>query len=409
MGLAWSLAERFRKRRHQSGYLSFMSMTSVTGIGLGCFVLIVLLSVMNGFERELTQRLLAVIPHGELFSVGNDGIQSWQALQQQIEADPRVAGVIPYTPVTGLIQKKASLKAVAITGITPEDAKTSLGGFIEKEAIEGLQNNPNGVILGQSILNQLDLSLGDKVSLLLPQSNNIQQMRAPKRLSLMVVGTVALGGEIDSQIGLMRLDTASEAMGIASGTKGLRISALNPFEAPSIVRDHGYSFYQPVYMSDWTRTHGHIFQDIQLVRVVVYIVLTLVIAVACFNVVSTLVMAVKAKQASIAILMSMGATPALIKRTFLLQGLINGLLGTGLGVLSAVLVAPNLTSIVSAIESAINVKVLSSDVYFIDFLPTELHTIDVIVTVAISITLCVLAAWYPAARAARVQPASVLS
>ncbi|MFC3095823.1 lipoprotein-releasing ABC transporter permease subunit [Alteromonas sediminis] len=409
MALAFTLAERFRKRRHQSGYLSFMSVTSISGIALGCFVLILLLSVMNGFERELTQRLLAVIPHGELFSVGNEGIEDWQSLQSQIASDPRVSAVIPFTPVTGLIQKKGSLKAVSVAGIAPQDAQHTLAGVLSDNAAEALKNKDNGVVLGQNILDRLALSVGDNVSLLLPQSSNIQQMRAPKRLQLVVVGAIQLGGEIDSQIGIMRLDTASTAMNIVSGAKGLRISAHDPFDAPRIVRDYGYAFYQPVYMSDWTRTHGHIFQDIQLVRVVVYIVLTLVIAVACFNVVSTLVMSVRAKQASIAILMSMGATPSLIKKTFLLQGLMNGAIGTAIGTLLAVLITPNLTGIVSAVEDVFHVKVLSSDVYFIDFLPTELHVTDVAVTVLISLTLCVVAAWYPAANAARVQPAQVLS
>lgn len=409
MRLAYLLANKFRQRRHQTGYLSFMSTTSVVGIALGCFVLITLLSVMNGFERELTQRMLAVIPHGELFSVGNEGIDNWQALAEHIEQDQRVRSVLPFTQVTGLIQKRNDLRAMSITGVDVKEINKAFFNAIPQQLVEAFQADEHAVILGEKIASELNLSSGDAITLLIPQSESIQQLKAPKRLKLRFVGSVSIGGEVDSLLGIMHLKTASDALNVVSGAKGLRISLRDPFIAPELVREYGYQLAQPVYMSDWTRTHGHIFQDIQLVRLVVYIVLTLVIAVACFNVVSTLVMAVKAKQSAIAILISMGATPRLIRQTFMLQGLFNGLVGTGIGVSIALLIAPNLTRIVNWIETTLQVKVLSSDVYFVSFLPTELHISDVLITVVIGLVLSVLAAWYPAARAARVNPAEVLS
>lgn len=409
MNISLLLARRFRKSKSGNRYTSFVSFSSTLGIGLGCFVLIVLLSVMNGFERELRDRLLAIIPHGELFSVSQSGIQDWQAYQHSLSQDPRVASVEPYTKITGMIQQGTELKAVELTGIqVGQTVPARWQREIEQQDWLILAQQPDGVLLGRGIANKLGLSTGDKITVVIPSVTEDLTFAAPKNLYLTLAGTVSLGGELDNLIGIMHLQTASEAAGIASGAQGLRFQLQDPFSAYSVIREIGYTFPQAVYMSDWTRTQGHLYDDIRLVRVVVYIALTLVIAVACFNIVSSLVMAVKEKQASIAILKTMGATDSQIRMAFMYQGMLNGVIGVFWGTLLAVITAPNLSNWIGALESLLGVKVLSGDIYFIDFLPSQLSWIDVLMTVVVALTLSVLATLYPAHKAAVIAPARAL-
>ena len=409
MNLSLQLARRFRRGKSSNRYISFVSLSSTLGIGLGCFVLIILLSVMNGFERELRERLLAIIPHAELFSINQQGIVDWREYQQVLGEDPRIRKVEPYTKITGMIQQGSALKAVELTGIQINAAiPTRWQNEISDADWQLLREGPNQVLLGKGILNKLGLAPGDKISVVIPSVTEDLTFAAPKNLYLTVAGSIQVGGLLDNLIGIMHLETASEQAGIKSGAQGLRFQFYDPFAAYSIIREVGYGFPQAVYMSDWTRTQGHLYDDIRLVRVVVYIALSLVIAVACFNIVSSLVMAVKEKQASIAILKTMGATDNQIRNTFVFQGLLNGFIGVFWGTLLAVITAPNLSLIVGKLEDLLGIKVLSGDIYFIDFLPSQLQANDVLLTVLVAIVLSVLATLYPAQKAAAIQPARAL-
>lgn len=409
MNLSLQLARRFRRGKSSNRYISFVSLSSTLGIGLGCFVLIILLSVMNGFERELRERLLAIIPHAELFSINQQGIVDWREYQQVLGEDPRIKEVEPYTKITGMIQQGSELKAVELTGVQINAAiPTRWQNEISDADWQQLREGPNQVLLGKGILNKLGLAPGDKISVVIPSVTEDLTFAAPKNLYLTVAGSIQVGGELDNLIGIMHLKTASEQAGIKSGAQGLRFQFYDPFAAYSIIREVGYGFPQAVYMSDWTRTQGHLYDDIRLVRVVVYIALSLVIAVACFNIVSSLVMAVKEKQASIAILKTMGATDYQIRNTFVFQGLLNGFIGVFWGTLLAVITAPNLSLIVGKLEDLLGIKVLSGDIYFIDFLPSQLQANDVLLTVLVAIVLSVLATLYPAQKAAAIQPARAL-
>ena len=409
MNLSLQLARRSRRGKSSNRYISFVSLSSTLGIGLGCFVLIILLSVMNGFERELRERLLAIIPHAELFSINQQGIVDWREYQQVLGEDPRIRKVEPYTKITGMIQQGSALKAVELTGIQINAAiPTRWQNEISDADWQLLREGPNQVLLGKGILNKLGLAPGDKISVVIPSVTEDLTFAAPKNLYLTVAGSIQVGGLLDNLIGIMHLETASEQAGIKSGAQGLRFQFYDPFAAYSIIREVGYGFPQAVYMSDWTRTQGHLYDDIRLVRVVVYIALSLVIAVACFNIVSSLVMAVKEKQASIAILKTMGATDSQIRNTFVFQGLLNGFIGVFWGTLLAVITAPNLSLIVAKLEDLLGIKVLSGDIYFIDFLPSQLQANDVLLTVLVAIVLSVLATLYPAQKAAAIQPARAL-
>ena len=406
--LAFELAQRFRKARSEQRFISFISMSSTIGIGLGCFVLIVLLSVMNGFEKELTSRILSVVPHGELYSKSESGIENLDAQLYRLSQDSRIASVTPYTGITGMLQSKGELKAISVTGIPVNSVSDKYAERVTSDEWQRFSTQKNGLIVGKGIFASMDLNIGDIVQILIPQTTQDLTFKAPRSITLSISGVLSVGGELDNQLGLMHLETASEAIGISSESQGIQFTLNDPFSSYDTMRDIGYSYPQAVYMSDWTRTQGHLYNDIQLVRAVVYIALTLVIAVACFNIVSSLVMAVRDKQAAIAILKTMGATDRLIRNTFVLQGVINGVIGITVGVVLALLVAPNLSEIVRFIEVAIGIEILSGDIYFIDFLPSDLHWQDVVVTVVVAMFLSVGATIYPAQKAAKVSPSSAL-
>ena len=406
--LALELANRFRKTRAQQRFISFISMSSTVGIALGCFVLIVLLSVMNGFEKELTQRILSVVPHGEMFSIDKRGIDSLDAQLYRFEQDPQIAKVTPYTTLTGMLQYKGELKAISVTGVPITKENKAYKNQVTDEHWRAFANEPSGLLIGQGIADTLGLSIGDTVQALIPQTTSDLTFEAPKTVRLIVTGVLSIGGELDNQIGLMHLEAATRAAGIVGEAQGIRFVFHDPFIAHQKIRDIGYTFPQAVYMSDWTRTQGHLYNDIQLVKVVVYIALILVIAVACFNIVSSLVMSVREKQSAIAILKTMGASDALIRSTFIFQGVLNGAVGVFFGVLAALLVAPNLSDIVKFVESALGIELLSGDIYFIDFLPSLLYWQDVVVTAFVALVLSVVATVYPAIKAAKVNPSSAL-
>lgn len=408
MRLEWTLAWRFRRNKSDNGFLSFISASSTFGIGLGCFVLILILSVMNGFENQLKQRILSVVPHGELKAVSPNGIEQWPQLLQDFARDSRILSANPVIKLTGMLQKAKQSKAAEITAIDAQTYSSSLLQNIQPQQWQAFQQNNNAVILGSGVVKHLKLSIGQQVQLMLPRLSEDGSLKAPKTVWLTLVGEIKIGGELDKHIGYMHLSQAAELAAIASGAQSIEFRYHQPFAAASITRDIGFSFPQHVYISDWTRTQGHLYQDIQLVRLVVYIALTLLIAVACFNIVSTLVMSVNEKQGEVAMLKTMGAENAVIIRVFMLQGMINGLIGTAFGVVLGVLAAINLSDIALGIEQLLGIQFLSGDIYFIDFLPSDLLWSEVAITAFIALSLSMLSTIYPAIKATRIAPAEVL-
>ena len=409
MHLIWLLAWRFRSDKRQNGFISFISASSTFGIGLGCFVLILLLSVMNGFERELKDRLLSVIPHAEFKSVYASGIENWPAEVEALQQHPEVIYIEPYVNATGMLQKGNKMKAVEMTAIDPLYASDGvIPSLVTSQQWQQFQSDENAALLGLGLMQKLNLEVGDKVQILLPQLSEDLSLSAPKTLRMNVIASLDMGGELSNHIGFMHMSLAAQAQNIQHGAQGIRLRYKDAFSAPQLTREIGYQLTPEVYMSDWTIKDGNLYQDIQLVRAVVYIALSLVIAVACFNIVSTLVMAVNEKQSEIAMLKSMGAKNSLIILVFMLQGTFNGLIGTVVGVILGVIMATNLAEVARFIEDLFGVQFLSGDVYFIDFLPSELNWNEVYFTALIAIVLSVLATIYPAVKAARINPAKVL-
>jgi len=407
---------RYVRSRHSKGFSSFISASSTIGIAIGVMVLIVVLSAMNGFERALATHLLSIVPHAEVLAV-NKPINKWPENVALIQQNPNVIAAAPFIKTQGMMQKSAALKGVEIRGVDVmlEQQVSAIARYMVAGDWQNLTLE-NGVVIGAGIARKLSAKVGDNVQLLLPpvSSQDMQvspnkQFPVPITQQATIVGIFKFGGTIDDTQVFINLAKAIELVGYQPDeVQGIRLKVDDVFSAPQIVRDVAYNFDFYVYMLDWTRSHGHLFNDIQLVRLVMFIVLVLVIAVASFNIVSTLIMAVNEKKSDIAILKTMGAKSSTIMTSFMFQGLMNGIVGCALGASLGILISLNLTDIIRAIEAALSVEFLTSDVYFIDFLPTLLRQQDVINTVITALVMSLLATIYPAWRATKVEPAQVL-
>lgn len=407
---------RYVRSRHSKGFSSFISASSTIGIAIGVMVLIVVLSAMNGFERALATHLLSIVPHAEVLAV-NEPINQWPKNVALIQQNSNVIAAAPFIKTQGMMQKSAALKGVEIRGVDVEleQQVSAISRYIIAGSWQDLSLE-NGVVIGAGVARKLAVEVGDKVQLLLPpatlndkQISKNQQFPVPVTQQATIVGVFKFGGTIDDTQVYINLTKAGELLGYkADEVQGIRLKVDDVFAAPSIIREVAYNFDFYVYMLDWTRSHGHLFNDIQLVRLVMFIVLVLVIAVASFNIVSTLIMAVNEKKSDIAILKTMGAKSSTIMASFMFQGLMNGIVGCALGAALGILISLNLTDIIRAIETTLSVEFLSADVYFIDFLPTLLREQDVFNTVVTALVMSLLATIYPAWRATKVEPAKVL-
>jgi len=415
--LSLFLGWRYVRSRHGNGFSAFISASSTLGIALGVTVLIVVLSAMNGFERELSQKLLSIVPHVELESVNNP-IQDWPNIVNDFEKQSAVIAAAPAIKLPGMLQNGLKLKAIEVRGVdaTLEMRVSSIDDYIIAGKWQGLtatENNKNTIVIGSGVAKKLQVTLGDKIQLLLPPPNSGKEVKtvfsAPITKNVEVVGIFKFGGTIDETLAYIPLTLANDVMGYKSNeVQSIRLKVDDVFSAPSIARQVAYTLDHYVYINNWTGTQGHLFNDIQLVRMVMFIVLALVIGVASFNIVSTLIMAVNEKQGDIAILKTMGASSKTIMLAFIIQGLVNGVLGSLLGVGCGVYLSLNLTDIISALEQFIGMTFLSGDIYFINYLPSVLQINDVYATVITALIMSFLATLYPAWRATKVEPAQVL-
>lgn len=410
--LALSIGWRFYRARQSNSFISFISFASTAGIALGVAVLIVVLSAMNGFERELEQRLLGVVPQADLVGV-NEPIGNWQQVADDATLIEGIRAAAPFIRLQGLVQKPGGFQGLSVVGIdTNAEAKVStLPQFMNAESWQSLNQDENHIVLGQSLLKKLELQVGDTLALYMQDMNadSSGRLGAAKSHRFVVSGVYHLGGELELSTAYIPLQYAAKVLNMPTGVTGVRISVDKVFDAPALIRELGYAQAQSVYISDWTRTQGHLYQDIQLVRTVMYLVLVLVIGVACFNIVSTLVMAVRDKASEIAILMTMGLSRLSVMGIFMVQGALNGLLGCALGGIIGVCVALNLSDIARGIETLFNIELLSADVYFVDFLPSQLQTSDAVTVIVMAFMMSLLATLYPAWKASQIGPAQALA
>ncbi|RLM27068.1 lipoprotein transporter subunit LolE [Brenneria alni] len=401
---------RFSRGRRRGGMVSLISVISTVGIALGVAVLIVGLSAMNGFERELNNRILAVVPHGEIEPV-NQPFDGWRTILSKVEQVPGVAAAAPYINFTGLLENGANLRAIQMKGVDPrqESQLSALPRFVMNNAWQRFRAGEQQVIIGQGVAKALNVNEGDWVTVMIPNSDPQMKLMQPKRIRLHVSGILQLSGQLDHSLALVPLADAQQYLDMGESVTGIAIKAADVFTANKLVRDAGEVTNAYVSIRSWIGTYGYMYRDIQMVRTIMYLAMVLVIGVACFNIVSTLVMAVKDKSSDIAVLRTLGAADGLIRAIFVWYGLLAGLLGSVIGVVVGVIATLQLTNIIRGIESITGHRFLSGDIYFIDFLPSELQVIDVISVLATALLLSLIASWYPARRASRIDPARVLS
>ncbi|RDE69836.1 lipoprotein-releasing ABC transporter permease subunit LolE [Haemophilus sputorum] len=414
MNTPFFISWRYQRGKQKNRLVSLISLFSSVGIALGVAVLIIGLSAMNGFERELNQRVLSVVPHAELYSYnGNENvpIQAGERLEKLVSENSNVSAVSPFVSFTGLIENGSQLKIAQVRGVDPkkQDQVSQLSHYIPAEQWQAFHQE-GGLILGAGIAKDLSVEAGDEVTLLLPQPTEDGKLAQPLRFSLPVTGILKLEGQLDHSYALLPLTKAQELLEYSpQEISGVELSLKAPFAVNQLSLPELNAFEQPLYLNTWIDKFGYMYNDIQLIRAVMYIAMVLVIGVACFNIISTLIMAVKDKQGDIAIMRTLGANNRFIKQIFLWYGLISGMKGAVIGLILGVLLALNLTTIIKSLEQFFGVKLLSDGIYFIDFLPSELHWQDIVYVLLATLVLSLCASLYPASRAAKLSPAQVLS
>lgn len=401
---------RFSRGRRRSGMVSLISVISTVGIALGVAVLILGLSAMNGFERELNNRVLAVVPHGQIEAV-NQPWTNWRTILPQVEKVNGIAAAAPYITFTGLVESGSNMRAIQVKGVDPvqESRLSALPKFVQGESWSDFKAGGQQIIIGKGVADALKVKQGDWLTIMIPNANAEHKLLQPKRIRLHVSGILQLSGQLDHSFAMIPLQDAQQYLEMGDSVTGIAIKVNDVFNANKLVRSAGEVTNSYVTIQSWIGTYGYMYRDIQMIRAIMYLAMVLVIGVACFNIVSTLVLAVKDKSSDIAVLRTLGAKDGLIRAIFVWYGLLAGLLGSLLGVVIGVLCALNLTPIIKWIEGVTRHKFLSGDIYFIDFLPSELHWLDVVYVLVTALLLSLLASWYPARRASRIDPARVLS
>ncbi len=408
IGLKYTRSRRRKAVGQRDGFLSFISGISMAGIALGVAALIVVLSVMNGFQKEVRDRMLSVLSHIEITSP--NGLSDWEPIAETLAKQAHVLGVAPMVSSQGLLSRAESMRGVVLRGVDPalEGRVSDLPKQLIVGSISDLKPGQFGVVLGTQLAGTLGVRVGDRVNLLVPEGDLTPAGMMPRMRALQVVGMVDSGHyEYDSTLAVMHWKDAAALLRMTDPT-GLRVKIDDMQKAPEIAVRLAQVVPQALWVSDWSRSNRNWFAAVQTEKKMMFIILTLIIAVAAFNLVSTLVMTVTDKQADIAILRTMGASAGLVQRIFLVQGLAIGLLGSLLGVAFGLLIALNIDVIVPFIETLFRVQFLPRDIYFISQLPSDVRLDDVLKVGIMAFVLSILATIYPSRRAAQVKPAEAL-
>ena len=409
-GFEYWVGSRYVRSRSSNGFVSLISAISMFGIAIAVMVLILVLSVVNGFERELKDRLLAMTAHASIEGV--DGrMEDWEALSKVAGDNPRVSATAPFIEGQGLLVFGEQLSGVELRGIDPvaEDAVSGVGDTLLEGELASLEPGAFNIVLGVELASALQVGVGDKVTATLAEGIVTPVGVVPRTKRFVVSGLYRVGMyEFDRRLAFINIGDAQKLYRKKGVVTGVRLAVTDIFAAPDIVREVALENGAVVLVSDWTRRHVNFFRSIQITKSILFVILLLVVAVAAFNIVSTLVMVVKDKQADIAIMRTIGARPLSILKIFVTQGSVIGIVGTFAGVIFGVLFAINLESIVSGFESVFGIKFLAAEVYFISDLPSELRVADVVRIAGIALALALVSTVYPAWVAARTAPAEAL-
>lgn len=397
---------RYTRARRSNHFISFIALVSMIGLTLGVAVLITVLSVMNGFDRELKNRVLGMIPQATVSST--QILTDWPELAKKVEQHEHVTGAAPFTQLQGMLTAHGQVSGIMVTGIEPEYEKkvSIIHQHMVEGSIDNLKKGEFGIVLGKQMTDALGLSLNDSITLVLPEATPSPAGVVPRFKRFTIVGIFSIGAEVDSMMGYIALNDASTLLRLPDGAQGVRMKLDDIFSAPTVANEIVSELPANFYASDWTYTHGNLFSAIQMEKAMVSLLLFLIVLVAAFNIVSSLVMVVTDKKADIAILRTLGASPGTITRIFMVQGTVIGVIGTVSGAILGIIFASSISGFIAWLNNVLGLNLF--DAYFINYLPSHLRWQDVVVIVSLSLILSFLATIYPALRAAKIQPAEAL-
>jgi lipoprotein-releasing system permease protein len=406
----WLIGTRYLRSAHRRGFVSFVALMSVCGLTLGVATLIVVLSVMNGFERELRSRILAVTSHAEL--TGTSGpLADWRTLAERARRQSGVVAAVPYVESQAMLANGTAMAGATVRGVLPQEERlaTGLAQRVTEGRLADLAPGGYGIILGSALAHELGAHLGGSVVVIAPQGTATPTGVVPRMRRFRVVGIFSSGMyEYDRGLALTEMSDAARLFRLGAGVSGLRLALADPLRAPEVAVRVARALGGDFYVSDWTQTHANFFRSIEITKSMMFVILLMLVAVAAFNIVATLVMIVKEKQTDIAILRTLGAAPRNVLATFAVQGVLIGLAGTLLGAGLGTLLSDNLETLVGALERLTGVKFIDASVYYLSDLPAYVEWPDVLRVCAVALLLCALATIYPAWRAARTAPAEAL-
>ena len=407
--LSLAIGLRYLRAKRRNGFISFISLASILGIVIGVMALITTISVMNGFQSELRNRILGMVAHATID--GLDGpLQDWQQAVEVASEDPRVQGAAPYVQAEALLQGNGKQGAL-IRGVLPamESRVSNLGSKMKRGRLDDLQPGAFHILLGSELAYALGVDVGDSVNVFVAEASATPLGSIPRAKRFTVAGIFEVGAqEYDFGLAVIHMQDAQKLLRLHDGVTGVRLKLDDLWAAWSVARDLADRLGGANRVRDWTRDHENFFRALKMEKTVMFILLSLVIAIAAFNLVSSLVMLVQDKQADIAIMRTFGLSPGAVMRVFVVQGMVIGLVGIVLGVVSGVLLSLNLSRIVKVIESLTGSELMPSDVYYISGVPTQVAVSDVTMIALVAMLMCLLATLYPAWRASRTDPVEAL-
>jgi len=401
---------RYTRAKRRNHFISFISLSSMLGIALGVLALITVLSVMNGFEKELRERILGMASHATIS--GLDGtLDDWRPLAESASRHPEVRAVAPYVEAQAMLTRGTGVSGVIVRGVLPEEepAVSDIDTYLQQGSLDALEPGAYRLLLGRNVALSLGVGVGDKVTLVAPRVTVTLAGVLPRLRRFTVAGLFEVGAaQYDSAFVLMHLEDAAKVFQVDGQASGLRLKLADLFTAPRVARELAAELGGSFWVVDWTQHHANFFRALRTEKTVMFIILTLIVAVAAFNIVSALIMVVTDKESDIAILRTLGATPRNIMTIFIVQGTVIGVVGIAMGAAGGIALASNVETIVPAIERLLGMKFLSPDIYYISEVPSDMRWRDVVLITVIAFAMSVLATLYPAWRGARTQPAEAL-
>lgn len=400
---------RYTRAKRRNHFISFISLTSMIGLALGVLAMIVVLSVMNGFQQEMSARILGTVPHASISAV--QPLDDWRSVAAVARQQPEVLGAAPFAELEGMLSYRGAMQPIQLQGIDPalEPQVSIIAEHMRQGRLADLKADEFGVVIGEITARRFQLKVGDKLALIVPEVSSVPGGISPRMQRLNVVGVFKVGAELDSSLALINVADAAQILRLQPGqVPSVRLKVKDLYQAPQVSAAIAAALGEGYSASDWTLTQGSLFSAMKMEKTMIGLLLLLIVAVAAFNIIATLIMVVADKGADIAILRTLGATPGQIMATFMVQGTVIGVVGTLVGGVLGILAALNVSQLVGWFEHLIGRQVLSSDVYFISNLPSQLQVGDVLLICVAALSLSFLATLYPSWRAAGIQPAEAL-